>query len=503
MKIKLERRALDKLYKRRDRYEIPDWQRTKVWPTKKKQLLIDSILRGWRLPKFYLVKTGADSFDVVDGQQRLDAIFGFFANELALSAESATEFGGLFYKDLSSQLSDAFDDYEIDYDEISDTDEEELKTFFQRLQLGLQLTASEKLNAEHGSLRNFCKTLPELPFFKTSITVSDTRFAHFDIASKVATIEVESIEAGLRFEDIKAVFEANKNFSLASASAKRIHKALAFLAKAFPTSEPLLKNRSFVQSVVTLACRLVATGKEAGLEKQFSAFIRQFMQDLATQIELGQTATDADFVRFQKSVNANVKAGAKTRHEILLRKALVHTGGLASAFDAAALKESGISGRISELGKLIVAHVSRLNSAHSAMHGKDLFKATNKTATAQSILRDPVANLAEYQMLVDNLYFLFWEGPGDRLGDAVPQSFIDVNTLRTDLQHDVDHGKATNVKAKKKKIGATFQKLGGDTSPESLDPARFILIQANLLTALEHDLSNLQIHATQPKAVKG
>jgi hypothetical protein len=497
MKIKLERRALDKLYKRRDRYEIPDWQRTKVWPAKKKQLLIDSILRGWRLPKFYFVKNGADFFEVVDGQQRLDAIYSFFANELALSEESAKEFGGQYYKDLDSQLSDTFDDYEIDYDEISDTNEVELKTFFQRLQLGLQLTASEKLNAEHGSLRNFCKKLPELEFFKTSITVPDTRFAHFDIASKVATIEVESIDAGLRFEDIKSVFEANTNFSYSSAAAKRINKALAFLAKAFPTPEPSLKNRSFVQSVVTLACRLVATNKEVGLENNFASFVRDFMKQLAAQVELGQTATDADFVRFQKSVNANVKAGAKIRHEILLRKALVHNIDLASAFDSAALKESGISGRISELGKLIVAHVSRLNTANSAIHGKDLFKATNKTATAQSILREPIANLAQYQVLVDNLYFLFWEGPGDRLGDAVPQSFIDINVLRTDLQHDVDHGKPTNVKAKKKKIGVTFQKLGGDTSPESIDPGRFILIQANILTALEHDLSNLQIHPNQ------
>ncbi|MCC6069984.1 DUF262 domain-containing protein [Massilia sp. GCM10020059] len=493
MKIKLERRALDKLYKRRDRYEIPDWQRTKVWDQKKKQLLIDSILRGWRLPKFYLVKVGSDQFEVVDGQQRLNAIFNFFSNELSLSEESAQEFGGHFYKDLSPTLSDAFDDYEIDYDEISETNEVELKAFFQRLQQGLPLTASEKLNAEHGNLRNFCKKLPQLPFFKVSIAVPDTRFAHFDIASKVAMIEVESVDAGLRYDDIKAVFASQVNFSPSSAAAKRISKAFAFLAKAFPAPEPVLKNRTIVQSVATLACRLVATGKESGLEGDFATFVRKFMQDLATQVELGQAATDADFVRFQKSINANVKAGAKTRHEILLRKALVHSGALAGAFDTAALKESGISGRISELGKLITAHVSRLNTAYSAIHGKDLFKATNKTATAQANMREQITNLMQYQTFVDNLYFLFWEGPGDRLNDSMPQSFIDVNALRTDLQHDVDHGKATNVKAKKKKIGATFQKLGGETSPESLDPGRFVLIQANLMTALEHDLSNLQL----------
>jgi hypothetical protein len=500
MKIKLERRALDKLYKRRDRYEIPDWQRTKVWDQKKKQLLIDSILRGWRLPKFYLVQDGTDIFEVVDGQQRLNAIFSFFANELPLSEDSATEFGGHFYKDLSTTLSDAFDDYEIDYDEISETNEVELKTFFQRLQQGLPLTASEKLNAEHGNLRNFCKKLPQLQFFKNSIAVPDTRFAHFDIASKVANIEVESVDAGLRYEDIKAVFASNSNFSTSSAAARRISRAFAFLAKAFPSVEPTLKNRTIVQSVATLACRLVATGKDLGLEKEFATFIRKFMQDLSIQVELGQAATDADFVRFQKSINANVKAGAKTRHEILLRKALVHSASLSAAFDTAALKESGISGRISELAKLIIGHVSRLNSAYAAIHGKDLFKATNKTATAQAIMREQITNLAQYQMLVDNLYFLFWEGPGDRLGDAIPQSFVDVNTLRTDLQHDVDHGKSSNVKAKKKKIGATFQKLGGDTSPASLDPSRFVLIQANLLTALEHELSNLQVPIPVAKA---
>jgi uncharacterized protein with ParB-like and HNH nuclease domain len=46
MKMHSDTRELDKIYKRRDRYEIPDWQREKVWDPPRKQLLIDSILRG-------------------------------------------------------------------------------------------------------------------------------------------------------------------------------------------------------------------------------------------------------------------------------------------------------------------------------------------------------------------------------------------------------------------------------------------------------------------------
>jgi uncharacterized protein with ParB-like and HNH nuclease domain len=133
MKMNACRRALDKIYKRRDRYEIPEWQRGEVWNTERKQVLIDSILRGWKLPKFYFVKYNDESFEVVDGQQRLTAIYDFFSNELSLSESSEADFGGPFYKDLKQTISDSFDDFEIEYDEIEDATEEELKDFFQRL----------------------------------------------------------------------------------------------------------------------------------------------------------------------------------------------------------------------------------------------------------------------------------------------------------------------------------------------------------------------------------
>ena len=66
-----ERRAIDKVFRRRDRYDIPDWQREEVWNDEKKQRLVDSILRGWKVPKFYFVKTSQDGYLVEDGQQRL------------------------------------------------------------------------------------------------------------------------------------------------------------------------------------------------------------------------------------------------------------------------------------------------------------------------------------------------------------------------------------------------------------------------------------------------
>jgi hypothetical protein len=217
------------------------------------------------------------------------------------------------------------------------------------------------------------------------------------------------------------------------------------------------------------------------------------MNELSHQVELGQAASDYDFIRFQKSINANVKAGARTRQEILLRKAFMHDLDLAAAFDPSALVESGLSGRIKDLGDAIAAQISRLNAAYAADHGGDLFKATNKTVPALANFGKPIKDLTTYKTLISDLYFVFRESIGQRLGATLPTSFGDVNVLRTDLQHDMDHGDKTKIKAKKTQAGSTFKKYSGEASPDVLDPSRFVLVQANILSALELDLNNLAL----------
>jgi hypothetical protein len=272
-----------------------------------------------------------------------------------------------------------------------------------------------------------------------------------------------------------------------------IKAALEFVLVAFPQQDQTLKNRTVLQSVLSLSCRLIETGKSKGLEKKFAGFVRWFLDELSRQVELGQKATDYDFIRFQKSINANVKGGPRTRQEILLRKALMHSTALADAFDASVVASSGLPTRVKELADNIGEHIGRLNSAYAANHGEDLFKATNKTTRALLNIGKPAADIAGYSAFIDGLYFVFRESIGQRLASSLPQSFVDVNTLRTDLQHDVDHGEQGKVRTKRKKIGATFTQYSGVKSPEVLEPSRFVLVQANLLSAIELDLTNLAI----------
>lgn len=249
-----------------------------------------------------------------------------------------------------------------------------------------------------------------------------------------------------------------------------------------------LRTRTVVQSLITLACKLITTERYNGLERKISKFFEAFVSELGHQIEMGQAASDSDYLTFQRSVNANVKGGAKMRHEILLRKLFRLSPSIADAFDPSIVAESGVSGRIANLGDSIHQLIDQLNKKRAAMIGEDLFKATNKTAHALVRIRKAAKNPDEYKALIDNLYFLFRESVGSRLGGNWPPSFADINELRTDLRHDVDHGDIGKIRAKRRKFGKTFTKYAGSGNPDTIEPTKFALVQANILGAVEGDL---------------
>lgn len=489
MQMRQDKRAIDKIYKRRDRYDIPDWQRGKVWTKEKKQQLIDSILRGWKLPKFYFVVTSQEpeEFEVVDGQQRLTAIWEFFDNDLPLNTESTNMFGGPYYKDLKQNYSDDFDDFEIEFDRIENATDEELKQFFQRLQEGLPLTSSEKLNSVQSALRDYCLELSKRPFFSNKINIRDYRHAHFDIIAKVAAIEIEGLKVGHRYDDLKRVFESQVGFSPNSQVAKRLNDALAFLDRAFPEKTPFLRSRTILQSIVTLACRLVSTEKTDGLENTFYSFVKEFMKELSHQVELGQKATDEDYINFQKSVAANIRSGTERRHEILLRKLLAFDAKFTHALGSEAIVESGIGKQIKSLSDSVILLVAKTNEAYSSKYGTDLFRHTNKTSLGLNRTGKSTQSFDEYQRLIDDLYYIFHEGHEGRLDSDKPISFTHIKDLRTDLRHDL--GK-DSIK-KRIRVSATFKNYAGGGTPSTVDPERFALVQLNILKSIEKDLKIL------------
>src|ERR1700722_7926701 len=87
----------------------PDFQRPAVWSRAQKQLLIDTILRDYDVPKLYWRKIGVkpDQYDVVDGQQRLRAIWEFFDGAFSLPKNTdpidSEDVGGCSYDALPDE----------------------------------------------------------------------------------------------------------------------------------------------------------------------------------------------------------------------------------------------------------------------------------------------------------------------------------------------------------------------------------------------------------------
>ncbi|MFE4494676.1 DUF262 domain-containing protein [Streptomyces niveus] len=61
-----------------------NYQRKLVWGVDEKVHLIDSILKGFPIPLFLLAETVDGNFEIIDGMQRLDAIFGFIEHKYAI-----------------------------------------------------------------------------------------------------------------------------------------------------------------------------------------------------------------------------------------------------------------------------------------------------------------------------------------------------------------------------------------------------------------------------------
>jgi hypothetical protein len=497
MRIELRSREVDKIHKRRHHYDIPEWQRGEVWSLEKKQLLIDSMLRGWHIPKFYFLKTSdsPESWEVIDGQQRLATIFEFLENELSLSEETGSEFGGAYYSDLRPEISDRFDDFKLDYEEVIEADPGEAQEYYIRLQQGLQLTAAEQLNAVPGNLTSFIRRLSKHDFLAKKVAVRDYRLAHFDICCKIVAIDVEGFGMRLRLPELRHFLQSNASFSNRSNVAKRVQRTLDYLnEEIFLEWCPILRNRSLVQSFATLTASMLRCGSATRMGARLKEFFEAFAHDLVREVEKGHSATDKDLLQFQATISANVLTGPHTRHKILLRKLLLFDTTLAEFLGPESVIESDMVASLADMSKAIQDSVYALNTEYSGRRGEDLFKPTNETNQALSALPQPVTTMGEYGTFIDNLYFLFYEGTanGQRFGSTIPEAVTDIRDLRTQIRHDVDHGKPARIRAKHKSVANVLRKYSNVSSPQMVSPESFLLIQARILSALRDMLLKLR-----------
>lgn len=158
-------------WNRLNRLELrPDFQRKSVWNVPAKIMLIDSILKNIPMPKIFLsaeLKDGTTYRIVIDGQQRITSILEFLDDHFSLDEPYTGPYSGLFCSQLPDDVQSSLLQYKIDFCEISNANDQELREIFQRVnKYTVPLNAQELRIADFpGDFQDVAKTLSNHPFF--------------------------------------------------------------------------------------------------------------------------------------------------------------------------------------------------------------------------------------------------------------------------------------------------------------------------------------------------
>ena len=336
-----------------DRLEIqldPDYQRiSDIWTLEKRQLLIDSIINGFDVPKLYFhefvpfKQKGSSKYRyaIIDGKQRLQTIWDFIDGKINLAddfkylRDNSVKAEGLTYTDLAAnypQIKSRFDGYSLPIMTIRTDDLDTIEDMFLRLNEAVPLNAPEKRSAFGGPIPSAIREVAKHLFFKRHVPFPDKRYRHRDMAAKFAFIEFSNKIVNTKKVDLDALVKKFKkwragNQRKASAAAvlqlrTKTEKTMTAMASAFKVRDPLLRQ----VGMITLYYYLFRFMKQNKVDRitrdMLMAFetARDANRILVEQTSEANTRVDSNLVAFdQHSQTPNDAYAIRDRLEIILK----------------------------------------------------------------------------------------------------------------------------------------------------------------------------------------
>lgn len=326
--------------------ESPEYQReSAVWSKEKQQLFVDSILNKFDVPKLYFHdlrgKKGLHNFAVVDGKQRLHAIFQFLQDKLPLAddflllqkvEDQDPPPGGAKFSELSEHWQEEFRGTPLSVVMIQDANDDDIEELFSRLNNGEPLNAAEKRNAMSGDMSKLIREIAKHKFFVEQLKIKNTRFQHLEIAAKFLLLEATN-QAGLGiFADLKKKFldeMVTKNKKMQSAAqsglTKRVNEQLSVLQRVFQKQDPLLSKQAYAPLYYIFVKRIASEYGHPALYTKIRNFLEKFQADRMENLEKPEDDRDSALIEFgrlmQQGTNdlnsLKVRVGTLTRYFLL------------------------------------------------------------------------------------------------------------------------------------------------------------------------------------------
>jgi hypothetical protein len=209
-----------RIYSEREEINLsPDYQRMGgVWTTEKKQLLIDSILNDYDIPKIYFHaftreerKQSRYAYAVIDGRQRLETIWQFIEGKFTLADDFVYQdddqilLARLGYSDIAKnypKIKIKFDSFVLPVIGVNTDDQDLIEDMFSRLNEAVPLNAAERRNAIGGALVAAIRELAGHEFFTRNVAFGNRRYQHREAAARFLLVE-ENIRAHGKIVDTK------------------------------------------------------------------------------------------------------------------------------------------------------------------------------------------------------------------------------------------------------------------------------------------------------------
>jgi hypothetical protein len=196
---------LNQLY-RDDQLRLrPEFQRLSVWPRAAKAYLIDTILNERPMPLFFFqrslsAQTGRQIFDVIDGQQRLRAIFEYIGDEFGLTesrGESSVKgYHGKRFSTLPAELKDRIFNYDLIVEELHSYTDPDIRDMFVRINKYVVKLSKQELrhSLQRGKFAEFVERIGKWRFWKDSRVFSViqlNRMRHIEFAAELTVLLLE------------------------------------------------------------------------------------------------------------------------------------------------------------------------------------------------------------------------------------------------------------------------------------------------------------------------
>lgn len=229
---------------------------------------------------------------------------------------------GSSYETLPDDLRVRFDTYALDVVVLEDTDEDEVREMFLRLQNGTSLKAQEKRNAMPGAMREFVRSLTQHEFFGR-VGFANTRFTHDQIAAQMACLELAGGPVNVKNSDLNRMYETHQGFDMSGTTAKAVRRTLSLLAEVFPDKTPELER----YNVIALYCIFAELQRVyviANIKSELRGWFLDFEGKRRSQEALDEDHGDAEWVAYKERISHSTDAqeSIRFRMDFMLRHLL-------------------------------------------------------------------------------------------------------------------------------------------------------------------------------------